>query len=184
MGKRSTFKRNERDYYPTPGSAIDPLLPFLRSLPMFKSFIEPCAGDGRLAKYIEQNTLITCKLKIDIEPMSGDVLLGNALTYEFPHTDLFITNPPWDRDILHQLIIRLAQQAPTWLLLDADWMHTKQSIPYMSWCETIVSVGRVKWIEDSKSTGKDNCCWYLFKKPPINYTLFFGRTESTKHKVK
>lgn len=26
----------------------------------------------------------------------------------------------------------------------------------------IVSVGRVKWIEDSPHTGKDDCAWYMF----------------------
>jgi hypothetical protein len=51
---------------------------------------------------------------------------------------------------------------PTWLLFDADWMHTRQSAPFMPHLRKIVSVGRVKWIPDSPFTGKDNCCWYLF----------------------
>ena len=51
---------------------------------------------------------------------------------------------------------------PTWLLFDADWIHTKQSIEYLPLLKKIVSIGRVQWIVDSKSTGKDNCCWYLF----------------------
>ena len=53
---------------------------------------------------------------------------------------------------------------PTWLLFDADWAHTKQARPYLKYCDKIVSVGRVKWIPDSKMTGKDNCAWYLFLK--------------------
>jgi len=54
-------------------------------------------------------------------------------------------------------------------------MHTKQSIEYIKYCHKIVSIGRVKWIEGSKSTGKDNCAWYLFDKEE-SQTLFFGRT--------
>jgi hypothetical protein len=29
----------------------------------------------------------------------------------------------------------------------------------------VVSVGRVKWMPDSDSTGKDNAAWYLFGAP-------------------
>ena len=39
----------------------------------------------------------------------------------------------------------------------------------------IVSIGRVKWIENSKSTGKDNCCWYLFDAKYDGETKFYGR---------
>jgi len=60
------------------------------------------------------------------------------------------------------------------LLFYADWMHTKQSIPYMPYCHKIVSVGRVKWIPGSKSVGKDNCAWYLFDKHEAE-TIFYGR---------
>jgi hypothetical protein len=66
--------------------------------------------------------------------------------------------------------------APTWLLFDADWMHTRQSAPFMPRLRKIVSVGRVKWIPDSKMTGKDNCAWYLFDKPSDEPAVFFGRT--------
>ena len=41
----------------------------------------------------------------------------------------------------------------------------------------VVSVGRIKWIKDSKSTGKDNCCWYLFDKRFDGNTEFYGRVE-------
>jgi len=62
-------------------------------------------------------------------------------------------------------------------LFDADWMHTKQSAQYQKWLEKVVSVGRVKWIEGSKSVGKDNCCWYLFnaKKSVGTPVRFYGR---------
>jgi len=63
-------------------------------------------------------------------------------------------------------------------LFDADWMHTKQSAILMTYCVKVVSVGRVKWIEGSKSVGKDNCAWYLFDiaKRSGTPTEFYGRT--------
>jgi hypothetical protein len=89
--------------------------------------------------------------------------------------DFCITNPPWDRDFLHPFIEHWLDICPTWLLFDADWMHTKQSAMYMTYCRKVVSVGRVKWIEDSKGTGKDNCCWYLFDAGGGFETHFHGR---------
>jgi hypothetical protein len=77
------------------------------------------------------------------------------------------------------LIDRFASIRPTWLLFDADWMHTKQAIPYLQYCSKVVAIGRVKWIEDSKFTGKDNACWYLFDKNEMSGTQFYGRGFSS-----
>jgi len=173
MGKRSDFERVSKDYYPTPISAVIPLLPHL--MPN-ATFYEPCAGDGRLINHLESNKLL-CKGAWDIEPQADNIKEADALELDLSSgADYIITNPPWDRNLLHPMIEHFSNQLPTWLLFDADWMHTKQSIPFMNRCEAIISVGRVKWIEGSKSSGKDNCCWYLFSKPKfVNKTLFVGR---------
>jgi hypothetical protein len=55
--------------------------------------------------------------------------LGDALNGPGRSVRVTITNPPWDRKILHRLIERFSAVGPTWLLFDADWMHTKQSAP-------------------------------------------------------
>jgi len=165
MGKRSDFPRIDRDFYPTPYEAVIPLLSHLK-IPT--GFDEPCYGDGDLARHLWKNGHV-CMAESDIK---GGV---DALSIDQCLGDCFITNPPWDRKILHPLILHLSSIAPTWLLFDADWMHTKQSAEYMKCCVKIVSVGRVKWIPDSKMTGKDNCAWYLFGKEEIPATAFYGR---------
>ena len=58
---------------------------------------------------------------------------------------------------MHGLIAHFQNIAPTWLLLDADWKQTRQAAPFLPHCSDIVAIGRVKWIEGSKHTGKDNC---------------------------
>ena len=80
------------------------------------------------------------------------------------------------------MIEHFADFKPTWLLFDADWMHTKQSIPYLTMLKKVVSIGRVKWIEGSNSVGKDNCCWYLFHNTQqVKSIEFWGRgNEHTK----
>jgi hypothetical protein len=175
VGKRSDFKRNKRDFYPTPYEAVIPLLPHLR--PNIR-FSEPCCGDGALSGHLVKNGhIIYWASDIEYRGFKQWDIVADALIVTNPlkRSDCIITNPPWDRKILHPMIDHFRKLAPTWLLFDADWMHTKQSAPYMPYCQKIVSVGRVKWIPDSKMTGKDNCAWYLFGDYETQ-TAFYGRS--------
>jgi hypothetical protein len=167
MGKRSSFKRHERDYYPTPYEAVVPLL---RHLDPGTRFIEPCVGDGRLIHHL-QSALHICVGAGDITEGVDARMAG----YYGIEADCFITNPPWARDHLHEIIVNLSDQLPTWLLFDSDWKHTRQAAPHLSRLRRIVSVGRVRWIAGSKHTGKDNCCWYLFHRPGNALPEFYGR---------
>lgn len=171
MGKRSSFERVPRDFYPTPYEAVAPLLPHL---PPQSRFCEPCAGNGALIDHLTAVGHV-CAAGWDIEPQRDDIAEKDALEWVIGNIDFFITNPPWDRRILHPLIDHLSADYPTWLLFDADWMHTRQSAPFMPFLRKIVSVGRVKWIPDSPFTGKDNCCWYLFDQSSDAPAQFVGR---------
>jgi len=173
MGKRSDFERVPRDFYPTPREAV---IPLVAHLPAAFSFMEPCAGDGALIDHIEALTGGSCFYAYDVEPRAEDIKQQDALQIGRCTTDLIITNPPWDRKLLHPMITQFSDLAPTWLLFDADWLHTRQSTPFLPRLRKIVSVGRVKWIPDSKMTGKDNCAWYLFDKPSDSPTVFVGRS--------
>lgn len=171
MGKRSSFARIPRDAYDTPPEAVGPLLAHLAS---GTRFTEPCAGAGMLLDLLESHGH-HCATRWDIEPRRSDIEPHDARTHQVVDIDCFITNPPWSRPILHAIIANLSAQAPTWLLFDADWAHTRQAVPYLPWCRKIVAVGRVKWIPGSKFTGKDNCCWYLFDQATLGPIEFVGR---------
>jgi hypothetical protein len=171
MGKRSDFERIERDFYPTPLEAVAPLLPHLEPSTLFH---EPCCGDGALIDHLERHGH-DCLAWGDIEPQLPGAATTDAMTLTRCRGDVFITNPPWDRKILHPIIRHLSSIAPTWLLFDADWMHTRQSVEFMAYCHKIVSVGRVKWIPDTAMTGKDNAAWYLFDQKRPAQTIFVGR---------
>jgi hypothetical protein len=172
MGKRSTFPRVLRDAYSTPVEAVAPLLPHLESN---TRFIEPCCGDGCLVGHLERAGHI-CVGQCDLPT--------DASTWRYVLVEpgiILITNPPWRRDVLHPIICNLSGQAPAWLLIDAGWVHTRQSEPYLPRLRTIVSVGRVKWIKDSPFTGKDDCAWHLFDLPRPDepaVTQFIGRTDT------
>jgi len=166
MGKRSDFKRVPRDFYSTPMSAVRPLL---AHLPDASTFVEPCAGDGALVDHLE-HWGHAAKQACDLHPMRGDVHTLNAFDITVCPASMFITNPPWPAigqkgDPAISLALHLSDIAPTWFLLSSDFKHNKYFKRLEPRCRKIVSVGRVKWIPDSKGPGKDNCAWYLFDKP-------------------
>lgn len=107
-----------------------------------------------------------CKWASDIEPQDKNIIQKDALELtndDVLNANCIITNPPWSRNLLHPMIHHFRKLKPTWLLFDAGWMFTKQAREFLPFCETILCVGRVKWIPNSKYTGKDDCCWYLFR---------------------
>lgn len=179
MGKRSDYVRKPRDYYPTPLAAVTALAPHL---PTSFTYAEPCAGDGRLIAHISTiHPESECTFASDIELRDSDEDIEELDALDITeahlqHAELIITNPPWERKILHPMIEHFSALRPTWLLFDADWIHTIQSSNLVSTrlCK-IVSIGRVKWIEDSAGSGKDNAAWYLFDNNKTGPTEFYGR---------
>jgi hypothetical protein len=171
MGKRSSFERIPRDFYPTPAEAVAPLLAHLDPQ---TEFCEPCAGDGALIRHLEAAGHV-CVEASDIDPRAPAIEPRSFLEIEDTQAECFITNPPWERFLLHAAIEQLSSIRPAWLLFDADWMHTRQAAPFMPLLRKVVSVGRVKWIADSPFTGKDNCCWYLFDATSEAPAQFIGR---------
>ena len=181
MGKRSDFARVENDFYPTPPEAIPFLRPFL---PRRFTFCEPCAGDGQLVRLIERIGG-DCLAQYDIEPRHPLVQFGrahNMLSQHLRGAEFIITNPPWTRDILHQLILRFSRLAvPCWCLWDANWMFTDQGAMFMDWrrgqnrIHKIVAVGRLTWIPGTDETGKDDAAWFLVGPPVSAPPAFYPR---------
>ncbi|MAB00123.1 MAG: hypothetical protein CMN87_12195 [Stappia sp.] len=162
MGKRSAFARIDKDLYRTTDpKPVSRLLPWLRP---GASFVEPCVGWGDLVGPL-MRAGHACNGRYDVVARYPGVEAFDARCFDAERlrgADYIITNPPWSRDVLHELIDVLPRLAPTWLLFDADWMHTRHADGRMRHCTAIVSVGRVKWMRHSAHAAKDNCCWYLF----------------------
>lgn len=187
MGKRSNFKRRPMDTYDTPEAAV---LPLLRHLPWGCRYWEPCAGQGDLARHLLRYG-VECVAATDIAPRDETIYRLDAMTVSEADLDTtgashIITNPVWSRPLMHAMIAHFSAMRPTWLLFDADWIHTTQDVvarkygvktvpELMTHCCKIVSVGRVRWIEGSKYSGKENCAWHLFDQSSSGPVEFFGR---------
>lgn len=177
MAKRTDgdFVRKKNDAYDTPYGACSFISPFL---PRYTKFVEPCAGKGNLVRELTDMGL-ECLSCFDIEPR--DKMIPKVDMFQVPDdiyddADYIITNPPWTRKILHPAIEKWAKIKPTWLLFDADWAFTKQASPYLKYCKMIVATNRLKWIEGSKHSAKDNTAWYLFDYNHLGKgTIFIGQ---------
>jgi excisionase family DNA binding protein len=107
MGKRSSFLRRVADDYATPVAAVWPLLPHVTPR---SSFIEPCVGAGKLAKHLQEAGLV----------------LAHAFGIEYDATcmkypadgEVFITNPPWTRELLHPSVHD--RRPPRGIVLDME----------------------------------------------------------------
>jgi hypothetical protein len=153
MGKRSTFERIPRDFYPTPYAAVPPLIPHLRGV---RTFAEPrCVYAGDISAGQDALTLDTY----------GDV-------------DAIITNPPYQRPLMHALIEHFTRILPTWLLLESDWAYTKQAGPFMPSCTDIVSIGRLRWIAGTTMSSKENFAWYRFDVRHLAGPIFHARDSA------
>ena len=176
MGKRSEFEKLPKDYYPTPEDAFKPVAKLFDKGVIF---CEPCAGDGRLAAHVErwvEGSL--CAFMMDIEPQGPHILKGDSTLLNSEHVDncdVIITNPPYTWSVLSPMLDRWIPMLPTALLLPADFMHNKRFHKYLRHCAYIKSIGRVKWIEDSKMSGKDNYAWFFFTPEEQVQTIFEGR---------
>ena len=186
MNKRSKgkFPRRELDQYDTPETAVYPLFPYL---PLGGEFLhdmpelanadfnvwEPCAGSGALALVLMQHPHCQFVRTSDIEPRSQYIAQRDAFDMSTCGNDIIVTNPPWERDILHRMISHFRHMAPTWLLIDANWAHTKQASEHLKYCAKIVTIGRVSWMKN-KVSGFDDSCWYLFRNDRCD-TIFHGR---------
>jgi hypothetical protein len=172
MGKRSSFRRRERDNYPTPVTALPPLL---RHLEPSAKFIEPACGAGLLAEHLVKAGY-TCSGQFDLP--ERDV---TSARYDDVDPDaVFVTNPPWDRKVLHPAIVNLSDQRPTWLLVDTGWIFTQRAVPYLTRLRHIVAVRRLKWIPDTPHDAMDDCCWLLFDRPRSDgeSPRFHGRIDT------
>ena len=149
MSKRSNgFNRCDRDFYPTPRAAVLPLIPHLRAA-RIRTFCEPCAGDDALVRHLETFGLVCAR--------ANDIATGTDARDIQNFDSPVITNPPYERKLMHALIWHFVAKAPcAWLLLEYDWTATKQARPFLPHCSDIVMVGRLRWIEGSPFTGKDN----------------------------
>lgn len=177
MAKRSNYEKRPRDFYPTPAKAVEPLQGVLR--PNF-TFCEPCAGNGALVSHLEVGFQANCFFPSDIEPQADWITKKDGLDLtaeDVEFCDMIITNPPFTWNVLKPLMDVWIPLKPTILLLPADFIHNIRFGPYLEYCQAIVSIGRVKWIEDSKVSGMENYMWAFFATEKVDSTQFIGRKK-------
>jgi hypothetical protein len=177
MSKRQGGRQKAaNDFYPTPASAVLPLIPFLRYR---LRYFEPCAGAGDLINHLAAHTKF-CVGACDIEPRGDFIARRSCLDLtedDLANVGAFVTNPPHTHEWLAPIIEHLRKLRPTWLLLPLDWFATVQAAPHLRYCSHIVVIGRMKIYPGSDSTGFDNFVWARFEDylGSPSETIFHGR---------
>ena len=120
-------------------------------------------------------------LASDIEPQADWIVQKDGATLregDVENCGLILTNPPFTWSVLKPMMERWIALRPTLLLLPADFMHNKRVAPFLEKAVWIKSIGRVRWIEGSNTSGVENYVWALFDKNKDvgTPTLFIGRT--------
>lgn len=176
MGKRSSFEKVPKEFYPTTDpNAVVPLVRFIRG----RTYAEPCYGNGDLEDLLVD--VATCKWRSDVRETVSSSKVTGALSItakDIADCDLILTNPPFSKPVLLPMLDHFISLKETWLLLPADYMHNSYFGSYMRRCKSVVSIGRLRWFKDSKASSTDNFCWYFWPKGATQeQTRFYGRTQ-------
>ncbi len=177
------MKANPRDIWDTPPEAMPSLL---RHLPRKIGFYEPCAGAGVLAEALEAQGH-KCFSKSDIFPRKSNIALHDAIEtikeIKWPTDDIYdsefiITNPPFSRESMcfcRELIEASASKRQSWFLLPLAFGANVQNAELMRrLCLEIVTIGRLKWIPNTKHKESRDMAWFLFSNfSPKLPTRFF-----------
>ena len=183
--------RDQRDkaFWLTPAAATQALLDVL---PAAVIYAEPCAGQGHLIEALRGaghrcGWASDAFPSHDTLARTPKIHEADACSVQLPAgIDVAITNPPFGKvmeDIPGEfkkngtpkqcevfnwtptrdaIIDNLSKQVPTWLLLPLDFLGAQSSARFVPWVTEIATIGRVKWIEDSKWGSTDNFCWFQF----------------------
>jgi len=80
-------ERNERDFYPTPSSAIEPILKEI-NFTNIKSFLEPCRGKGDIYDLVNVEEKLYAELSEGIDYFKNDFISngGGFRSYNYKPT--------------------------------------------------------------------------------------------------
>jgi hypothetical protein len=136
-------------------------------------FVDPCAGAGALADQLTEAGRV-CAAMFDIEPLREDILRADArelgLFWEV------ITNPPFTRKLMHEIMLHCARQVPSWFLVEADWLMTQQAAEIIAkHGADIVAIGRLKWFRKGDPRDKGNDPMDNFVPEPFGACRFWPR---------
>lgn len=159
---KSNYPRREGDFYPTIDSRCVQAL--IETMPDLKKglLIDPCAPTGSGIV----DSLRAMGLKAKGTP--------DAFTKKLPaHSFFIVSNPPYKRGIVNQIIQRQIDRIATGevlgvaMLLRSTFDHAKIYMPLFSNCRLyagqIKLTFRPRWIKDSKGSPIHNYVWQIWQ---------------------
>ena len=131
------------------------LIPHLAGI---ETFAEPCgSSEGAIVRGLTAAGLrcVYC----------GDIRHGqDALARDhYNNADAIITNVPYTRGDMHELIEHFLHVGPqSYLIIDHAWSASQWSGPFLQHCSDIVPVKRITWFEGTAYSEKRSHAWHRF----------------------
>lgn len=168
-------------YWPSPAEVVVPKL--VRHIRACR-YAEPCAGNGKLIGHLQD--IASCVWASDLCPRHRKIVERSAFSLQpcDVGTDLIITNPPFNAKFIYPFIDHVVHNGfVAWLFLPSDFAFRDRSGYVMPYCERMVAVGQVRFIEDSPSKGETNFAWFKFTPHKHKNPVFEYRTPTINSKV-
>ena len=172
--------REVNNYYSTPPIVVKPLFDKVPELMLCNDILEPCCGEGHIAKEVSRLTGKTVKAVDLIDRGFGEV--GNIFQSDYKNKyDLIITNPPYDRyskknpENMVNMIVKMLDDVKCggYVCLFLKTVALESEARYellfknMRPEKVLVSVDRVSCLKsgDIKNDGGAiSYCWYVWHK--------------------
>lgn len=172
LTNRTTQKRKESDYYPTPSECTQALIDFL-DLPKRYTIWEPACGEGFMTKVFKDNGYEV--ISTDINQYGFSDNLEDFLTSPGKQCDWIITNPPFS--LSEEFILKcISLRKPFALLLKSQYWHAKSRFSlFMKHRPSYVLP--MTWRPDfefGKRGGAPTmeCIWTIWNEDPSKYTIY------------
>lgn len=163
--------RRPNDFYPTPEWATVELLHRIISLSGAR-ILEPCAGDGAIAKVLKRTWGEDRIITSDIDPaMDIDFCMDacDDKVYDLLAPDAIITNPPFS--LAHIIVPKAVKKASLLvaMLLRLSWLEPAMNRD--TWLaenppDRLLVLPRISFTGDGK-TDSVTCGWFIWQKTPV-----------------
>lgn len=137
-----------RDLFQTPAYAVDMIVPFLFGLPIW----EPAAGQGRLARRLEEHQFTVHQTDIE----TGTNFLDCEVSFYY---HIIITNPPYSlKRQFYEHCLEL--EKPFALLIPTDLCQWIINAVWKQGCQWLIPNSRINYITPNGKMGKESAAQF------------------------
>lgn len=178
----SGYKRRDSDFYATPSWVTEILVPYIPK--RYYVIWEPAYGEGHIGKVLDENDKFVFGTDINHknENYQIDFISSDAIKFckhRLPITSpvAIVTNPPYSlasEFVAHAIELTKPTHGFVAMLLNNNWDTAKGNSRFTSlpcFDKKIVITKRIRWIEGSTGSPRENHAWYIWDHNRCEYPI-------------